>query len=336
MTDVAVGVDIGASWTKFVVVDTGGELVRHRIVATPSDQNSNRLVRRLIGNVRSFMREALEAHHRLLGVGFSVPQFVDGPRWIQRAANNMPALEGIALYAPLRDAFGPAIAMANDVSAAAVAEHRFGRGRGVSRLLLMAIGTGSSIGVVIDGQLLQFTWGTAGDAGQIIVDPSGLRCTCGGRGCLDTVAAAPAIRRVALEIARKRPTSSLGRLLTRTGALDVMDVAALARAGDETANSIFQRAGRFVGIALTTYTHIFRPEVIVLAGGVAMSGGLLLRPIRRTIKELGSPFHTRSLRRVVVSAFPRHGASLGAASLILRPEKLLSRGRTRKGGSHAR
>jgi glucokinase len=317
----AVGVDIGASTIKLAICDETGHIGRHDEVPTPRGTHARDVIARIVRIVSDF-RRATPDEAPAFGVGFTVPQYFEGPSWIQRATNNMPGLEGVPLYEPLRDAFGKAIALTNDVNAATIAEYRFGHGRGSDRLLLMSVGTGSSIGVIIENRLLDFNWGAAGDSGQIIVDPIGLRpCTCGGHGCLDTVAAAPAIRRDALRAAEGRARTSLRALLNRRGDLSARDVALEARRGDRIARAILSRAGRFIGIALTTYLHVFRPDTIVLAGGVSQAGAPLVMAVRRAMTEMASPFYLSRLRRVAVSRFPKWAAAIGASTLILEPDR---------------
>jgi glucokinase len=317
----AIGVDIGATTIKLSLVDRRGTVVVCGEAPTPRASTAAGIVAGIIRVASAFKRGAPN-HSRPVGIGFTVPQYFEGPTWIQRATNNMPALEGFPLYEPLHEAFGDPIALANDVNAAAIGEHRFGCARGSDRFLLMSIGTGSSIGVIIDNRLLDYNWGAAGDAGQIIVDPIGLlRCTCGGRGCLDTVATAPAIRRDALAAISRGEVTSLRSTRGRRGDVSARDVALAASQGDAVAQGILGRAGRFIGIALTTYLHLFRPDTIVLAGGVPQAGEPLMASIRRTMAEIGSPFYLAQLRNLTVSRFPKWAAAIGAATLILEPDR---------------
>jgi glucokinase len=171
---------------------------------------------------------------------------------------------------------------------------------------------------------VHFSWDTAGDTGQIIVDPFGQEdCTCGGRGCLEAVAAAPAIRRRALaEIARGKETR-LAQIKAERGDLEARDISEAAAAGDAVARDILEQAGFFLGVALTSYLHIFRPSLIVLGGGVAQAGDLLIAPIRRTMNRLASPWYLRRLKDIVVSALGKDGQAVGCASLILFPGRFI-------------
>lgn len=185
----------------------------------------------------------------------------------------------------------------------------------------MSIGTGILMGAVTEDGLVDFNWGGTGDSGQIIVDPeASLRCPCGGRGCLESVAAAPAIRRAGIEAVAGHEETSLAQSLAVNGAIEASDVVAAAASGDAVAHRIVVKAGRYIGIALASYVHMFRPELVVLCGGVAQAGELLLEPIRVALADFGSPWYLERLRGIEISAFPLDGAAIGSAALVLHPE----------------
>ena len=211
--------------------------------------------------------------------------------------------------------------MANDVSAAGIAEHMFGRGRGSERMMMVAIGTGVGTSLITREQgLVHFSWDSIGDAGMIIVDPLGqVDCTCGGRGCLEALVSGPAIRQRALrEIERGRPTS-LADVQRARGDLEARDVSEAAHAGDQVALDLMQETGNYLGIAFASYLHIFRPNLLVLGGGVAQAGELLIEPARRALARLASPWYLRRLEAIEVAALGKEAAAIGCASLILHP-----------------
>ena len=124
---------------------------------------------------------------------------------------------------------------------------------------------------------MAYTLNTLGESGHILVDPDGdTLCACGGRGCLEAVAASPAIRQGGLDAARCGGSEPLRQVLESTQDLTARDVAAAAAKGDPAAQAILDRAGRFIGIALTSYLHLFAPSIIVLGGGVSLAGDLIL------------------------------------------------------------
>lgn len=317
----AVGVDIGGTNTKLVLVDQAGTVRLRAIIPTPPSDEPQRMLAQISEAVLSFRAEAESSGHAVVGVGLATPQFTDGPDWRQRHANNMPGLEGYPIRPQLGEALGTPLAIVYDSGAAAIAEKVFGRGRAVNRLLTMSIGTGISMGAVTEDGFVDFNWGGTGDSGQIIVDPeASLRCPCGGRGCLESVAAAPAIRRAGIEAIAGHEETSLARRFAANGAIEASDVVAAAASGDAVAHRIVSKAGRYIGLALASYVHLFRPELIVLCGGVAQAGELLLEPIRVAVADFASPWYLERLRGIEISAFPLDGAAIGSAALVLHPE----------------
>lgn len=320
----AIGVDVGASRLKLALVDRRGTVLSSTVLPTPRIGSGPEIVDEIAAAVVAFKATTAALQAAPQGIGIVVPHHIEGPQWVQRWANNMPALDGLALRPLLVERLGGELAMANDVSAAIMAEHLFGRGRGLDRLLLMGIGTGISMSVIADGELLQYTWGTAGDSGMIIVDTAGLlECSCGARGCLETVASGTAIRDEAIRAVRRGERTLLAALLEREGGISAADVADAARQDDAVALRTFDRAAFFLGAALASYVNLFRPRLIVLAGGVTDSSDLLLDRVRESLHRIGSPSRLSSLEGVVLSAFPHMGAAIGSASLILFPGRYL-------------
>ena len=320
---VAIGVDVGATRLKLALVASNGVVLESTSLPTPRDGTGQQVVEEITDAAVAF-RDDVAGASGVRGFGISVPNFVDGPQWVQRWANNLPALEGVAMRPTLAARLGNDIAMANDVSAAVTAEHLFGRGRGRDRVLLMSIGTGIAIGVVVGGELLQYLMGTVGDTGHIIVDTQGrLECSCGARGCLETLASGTGIRNEAIRAVRRGEQTVLAAIAQDESQLTAEAVARAARDGDAVAKRIFERASFFLGVALTTYVHMFAPELIVFAGGVTGSMDLLQEGTRDALEQFSNPSLLGVLDSIELSAFPDLGAAIGSASLILFPGRYL-------------
>jgi len=173
--------------------------------------------------------------------------------------------------------------MENDARMFTYGEFRFGAGRGYTSLIGVTLGTGIGSGFILDGELFTGALsGTAGEIGHMTIEPDGPRCGCGNQGCLETLAAAPAIvatvRRMLLN---GRSSALAGR---DPAELTAGDIAAAAAAGDEVASEAFARAGHYLGIAAANLINAVNPEAIVFGGGVANAGELLFEPLRRTVK----------------------------------------------------
>jgi glucokinase len=235
---------------------------------------------------------------------------------------NLPLLEGYPLRPALAEVFGSRISCTYDTNAAGLAEFSWGSGTGFDRVLFMGVGTGISSSFFIRSTgMVSFTFNTIGDTGHIIVDPdSNLECLCGGHGCLEAVAAAPAIRRSALQAVNNNSSAYLKGLIEQNGDISARDVSEAARTGDPAAIAIFKQTGRYLGIALTSYLHIFLPNLIVLGGGVSQAGDLLLDPVKHTVETMASPWFTKHLHGIVPSRYGQDAGAVGCACMVYYPE----------------
>ncbi len=318
----AIGIDLGGTNLKGGVVDdTGRVLLKRSQPAPPKDSSADEIVASLVGLTRELRRESEALGLQPEGVGLGVPNFIEGPDWIQRQVNNLPGLNDFAIRPPLTAALGERVAIDNDVMNAGLAEYYFGGAHVYDRVFFFAIGTGIAASIFIEGgERLRYVLGWPGDTGHIIVDPLGRRCTCGGRGCLETVAAGPAIREQALSAAVSGQSPALAARLQAAGDLEASDVTAAAIAGDAGARKLWEQVGWYIGMALTSYQHIYDPHLVLIGGGVSQAGELLLESIRRTMAELGSPYYLKHLQAIKQASLGADAGLIGAAALILLPE----------------
>jgi glucokinase len=319
----AIGIDLGGTNLKGGLVDDTGQVLFKASVPSPGQSGSaEQIVAGLVGLGELLRQQASALGLAPEGYGFGVPNMVDGPQWIQRQVNNLPGLNDFPLRPALAAALGESIAIDNDVMNAGLAEYTYGGGRQFERVLFISIGTGIAISIFTEGGgRVRYILGWPGDTGHIIVDPHGRQCTCGGRGCLETVASGPAIRERALAVARAGKSPALAQQLAATGDLDARDAAEAARAGDDAAQEIWEQAGWFLGVALTSFQHIYDPHAILVGGGLAEAGDLLLAPARKTMAALGSPYYLQHLQTVRPATLGRDAGLIGAAALILLPEE---------------
>jgi glucokinase len=298
---IAAAVDIGGTGTKLGLVAEDGAIVRRATVPTPAAGDPLPLVEAIAAALRPMLREADDAGRPASSasrsIGVAVAGFLDRARSAMVGNANLPALCGFPLRAALEDRLGLPCRLEVDSNAAAVAEHRYGAGRGASRLLGVTIGTGLGGGVVIDGELLRHTGECAGDLGHILVDPAGRPCTCGARGCLEAMVCAAA-------------------LSDRCGGRPARDVVRGARDGEALAVEAMAETGRWLGLGLASLAPIFAPDRIVVGGGIAAAGERLLAPARESFRAHAAPEH-RERVPLLGSSFDGWEGIVGAASLAL-------------------
>jgi glucokinase len=254
---------------------------------------------------------------RVEGIGVGVASMVDFAAGRVVESVNLP-LADVPLRDHLEGRFGVPVVVDNDATAAAVGEHAFGAGVGTREMLMLTLGTGVGGGIISGGRPLRGTSGAAAELGHIVIDVNGPDCPakCPGRGCLEAYVAGPAMGAAAVAAARLEPDSALGRALASGRTVDSRLLSSLARDGDAGATAVLERVGEYLGAGLVTLCNIFDPELIVVGGGAAAAGELLLGPARRVLAARGLP-PARDRVRVVPAALGPDAGFIGAAALAL-------------------
>jgi glucokinase len=230
---------------------------------------------------------------------------------------NLPDWVEIPLADIVKEKFGVNTFIINDASAAALGEHRYGVGRGVKNLVLFTLGTGIGGGIIMDGRLYLGAVGGAGELGHMTIDANGPKCGCGNTGCLEILASGKAIARNAIERIRNGEKSSLiemvkGDLHKITAEI----VGEAARNGDRLAQEVIARAAHYLGIGMVNVVNIFNPEMVVIGGGMAEMGEMIIGQGRKMAAELPFSVNARAAR-VVTAQLGNEAGIYGAAAFAL-------------------
>ncbi len=225
--------------------------------------------------------------------------------------------EGFELGKWMEQTLGIPCALDNDANAGALGEYRFGAGSGAKSMVYITISTGIGSGLVYEGKLIRGKDCVAGEIGHIPVSDSGARCSCGGRGCLESFSSGGAIEMRAREWAQRRP-EQVARLIELSGGGEITAKGLMLAAaeGDTVASNILRETTRWLARGLIMVIRILNPDVIVLGGGVAQSGALLLDYIHGFLEELASPTIHYSTE-IVTAALGNYSPLYGAAAMAL-------------------
>jgi glucokinase len=249
-------------------------------------------------------------------VGLGVPSTIDRERGIAISSVNLPIVD-----VPVRDLVAERLGLPtfidNDANVAMLAEHRFGAARGAINALMLTIGTGIGGGIIIDGELYRGTTGAGAELGHVVIDYAGPPCqgNCPNRGCVETLASGTALAREGQVAAQTHPNSALGQALAAGEVIDGKRVTDAAVAGDGIAGEVLGTVGRRLGVALSSLANVFEPGVIVIGGGVAAAGDLLLEPARAEVVTRSLPPMNRT--PVVAAEFGPEAGMVGAAVMAL-------------------
>ena len=273
----AVGIDIGGTNTVFGLVDENGVCLKQDSVKTGDYEQVENFVQTVQGKVKTLISDFEGAD--IIGMGIGAPNANYYTGTIEFAPNLK--WKGIVPLVDLfKNHFDFPIALTNDANAAAMGERIYGAAKGVNDLLMVTLGTGLGSGFIVNGEIAYGHDGFAGELGHVTVEKNGRLCGCGRRGCLETYASATGIVRTAKEFLAENNNSSLADLEEITS----KSIADAANNGDELALKIFDYTSEKLGFALANTVAITSPKLIVLFGGLAQSGDLILKPQKSTWK----------------------------------------------------
>jgi glucokinase len=283
-----IGLDFGGTNLRAALVEPGsGLLSTPARMETPALEGPHAVMDAMARLIQTVIAQANLQSREIAGIGIGCPASVDLARGVLMVVPNVPGdWPAIAFKDLMTQKTGIPVFPINDVRAITLGEFTFGAGRGVDTLACYAVGTGIGGGVVVNGRLHLGISGSAGELGHQIVDPFGALCNCGSRGCLETISSGPAIAAAAAHaIIMRRPTQIADLVAGDLNRITPAVVIQAARAGDPLAVSIIDRAGMYIGFAIVNTLVTISPRRILIGGGVAAAGDLLLDPIRHTVRE---------------------------------------------------
>ncbi|MDX3657653.1 ROK family protein [Streptomyces sp. ID05-26A] len=295
MTDLVLALDFGGTKIAAALVDPFGAVVRSERVPTPSANPWDAVV----SVISSVVQDSAVA-----GVGIGSAGPVDTVAGTVSPIN-VPSWQAFPLRESVASLF-PAVPveLAGDGVCMALGEHWRGAGQDSRFMVGLVVSTGVGGGLVLDGRPFGGRTGNAGHIGHVVVEPDGLPCTCGGRGCAETVASGPRMVAWARRIGWQAPDDADAALL-----------AAAALAGEEIPREAFERAGRAVGMAIAGAAAVCDLDMAVIGGGVAQAGELLFEPVRRTLKTHAGLSYLDGLE-VRAAQLGGEAGLVGAAALV--------------------
>lgn len=306
------GVDMGGTNTVIGVVDARGRIVANTAIKTRDYEEFDDFCEALVKGCRRVMGE-VGGPQLISGIGIGAPNANYYSGNIENAAN-LPWKGVLPLGEMLSNALDIPVAVTNDANAAAIGEMTYGATRGMRDFIMITLGTGVGSGIVINGQLVYGSDGFAGELGHTCAIRDGRQCGCGRKGCLETYCSATGVARTAVEFLEKRSDdSSLRKIASEQ--ITSKDVYDAAMAGDTLAKEIFEYTGHIMGMAFADFVAFSAPEAIVLFGGLAQAGDILMNPIREAMEANLLPYWKGKIRLMPSALKASEAAVLGAAAL---------------------
>jgi glucokinase len=316
MQQLAIGIDIGGTNTKFGIVDHFGNILEQDRLLTNAPEG----VQDFIDELHEKLMPMINEHGGIkafkgIGVGAPNGNYYTGN--IEYAANLK--WRGIIPFAKMvSEKFGCPVRLTNDANAAAVGEMMYGCAKGMKHFITITLGTGVGSGIVIDGKIVLGHDGFAGELGHTIIRPGGrLHKGTGIRGTLESYASATGVRETAIEMLTAHPeVESLLRDYSINDLITSQTVYECAIKGDKIANDIFEFTGQILGEALANFVMFSSPEAIVLFGGLTKAGDLILNPTRKAMEENLVQTFKNKVKILFSNLKEADAAILGASALI--------------------
>ena len=280
---IAVGIDVGGTSIKGATIRENGEVLNR--FSMPMDKFAS--PEETLGKLCDLVNETVNTHHKnekISGIGIGIPGTFNKNTGVVMSCPNLPTWANFNLKAFMEERTKLYVKMVNDADAAALAEAKFGAGKDYNYLLMITLGTGVGGGIVIDKNLYNGNLGMGAELGHMVIELDGKECGCGRKGCFEAYASATALNRQTRDAMNANPNSLLHEVVKELGGLDARVPFIAEKRGDEVAKKVVENYIKYLSEGLLNYCNIFRPQIIVLSGGVANEGENLLGRVREYMK----------------------------------------------------
>ncbi|MDR2465689.1 MAG: ROK family glucokinase [Streptococcaceae bacterium] len=318
MSKKLIGIDLGGTTAKFGILTEEGEVQQQWAIQTNSLEDGKHILPDIVESINHRLELYGLTKDDFIGIGMGSPGTVDIKNGTVIGAYNLnwktlqPAREVI------EGGTGIPFFIDNDANVAALGERWKGAGENDPNVVFIVLGTGVGGGIVMEGLLLHGAAGAAGEIGHITVDPEGFECTCGKRGCLETVASATGVVRVAHQLAESYVGDSpLVKSINRGEAVSSKDVFVQAEAGDAFANRVVDKVCMYLGLACGNIGNTLNPSSIIIGGGVSAAGEFLREKVERYFLEYTFPT-VQQTTKIKLAVLGNDAGIIGAASLANR------------------
>ena len=307
-----VGVDLGGTKIDAVLADARGKIAARELVETRASEGPDAVIARIVAAIKK-----VSADSKVAGVGIGAAGVFDIKTGVVTFSPNMPGWNHIPFRDIVQREVGIATFVDNDATVAALGEYKFGAAKGIDHFICVTVGTGIGGGIVTNGEIYRGISGSAGEIGHMTIDINGPRCGCGNNGCWEAFASGTALEREAAAKMRAGARTTIPRFAKEgSGRISAKSIYLAAQDGDSLAQELIARLGFYLGVGLANLVNVFNPQLIVMSGGVARMGDMILEPARKTVRERAFQISAKAAR-VEVSPLGYDAGPLGAVALAL-------------------
>ncbi len=277
------GLDLGGTFVKGGIVDEEGKILVKDKIPTGRERPYTEIAADMARLVKDLAARAGLAEGQLAGVGIGSPGLIDAENGVIVYSNNI-RWENVPLCGAVREQLGVPVCITNDANAAALGEHFCGAGKKFGSMVFITLGTGVGGGIILDGKLFEGNRSAGAEIGHMVIERGGWQCTCGRRGCFEAYASATGLIRRTRESMEAHKESAMWKIAGSLEGVDGRTAFDGMRAGDAAAKQVVEEYISCLAEGVTNLVNIFRPEAVVLGGGVCAEGETLLAPLRAAVE----------------------------------------------------
>lgn len=314
--DYYIGVDIGGTNTEIGILDTNGVILNKKTIKTDPTQGAEKTFERVWEASKEISKEICIDENKIKSIGIGLPGPVVDNSILKIAANlswgdNFPAKELMEKIS------GKSVKIENDARAIALGEYLFGAAQKYKNSMIISIGTGLSVGIIIDGKILSGAGGAAGEFGHMVVEDNGYSCGCGLKGCLETYCSANGIVREAKRRLEGNIENGLYKKFSENlEKLEAKDIFEMAKSGDKFSQEIVDFFCRYMAKGIGTLLNIINPEAVIFTGGVSKAGDFLLEGIEKHLGKYTLGINLENLK-FGFGQLNEEGGIKGAVAIVM-------------------
>ena len=308
---IAIGVDIGGTSIKGAAITDKGEILDRFSLKMDRLAEPEITYGKLCDEIENFLNDK-SYKNEIAGIGLGVPGILDRAKGIVKSSPNMPKWINFKITDFVQKRLNLPVKIVNDASSAALGEAKFGSGKNYKNIVMITLGTGVGGGIIINGKLYDGMGGTGAQLGHSVIRFNGRQCSCGRKGCLEAYTSATALIKQANIQRDKYKDSNLNNIEN----IDAKDVFDLCRACDKLAKRLVKEYITYLSEGLLNLCNEFRPDIILLSGGVANEGDYLVSRIERYMKKHNYGYVNAPRVPVTLASLGYDSGKIGAATLI--------------------
>ena len=314
MKNAYIGVDIGGMSVKAGVVAIDGRIIIKDRVPTDTSKGNEPFLASVKSLIVGLINEARKIGYDIKGIGFGAPGVVNNEEGTIDYATNLK-LYHVKVKEYLKDLNIP-IYISNDANVAALAEQRFGAAKGYHDVVMITLGTGVGSGIVINNKLFEGNLGKGAEIGHMVIVVDGVECNCGRKGCFERYASTSALIRETQSVMMNNKDSMMWDYCNHDiNRVDGRTSFECAKAGDKAANEVIDTYIKYLGEGLLNVCNIFRPQAIILGGGVSAQKDYLKNKVQKYLEDHYYGYHETPRSEVLIAALTNDAGIIGAAIL---------------------